>query len=248
MPSGLPSLSSHPSAAVNLDPYYGHTFVGYGKCSGSYTILTSFYDHIEIGGSYVAANQCPESCAQYRTNNKYQGFEFEPGKCRCLFDEGTDLDGVTNVESHKAKGAIRESAFEADPNTRCYVKSNIDNEDAPVVVEKFDYIGLGDCWDSSNRKYSRIAQSLTPVAISDCGDACSLINYPLSRGFYTNLDSDVCDCLFDDDYTGDQLTEVHEGAGQIQSSNFVRGHCYRALPPPTNFPTKQPTPPPVSTS
>ena len=252
MPSGQPSLSTRPSVAVNLEPYYGHVFVGYGLCQGKISVLYSSYDYIEMpSSSYVSASKCPEACAEYRTNNNYQGFEFESQKCRCLFNDGTNLVGIVDVADHKAKGAIRQSTLDVVSNTLCYEKHNIDDNNAPEVVDKFKYIGLGDCWDESNKLYSYIPLTLSGTpSIQDCGDACSLTNHPLSKGFFVNLDtaSDVCNCLFDNDFNvGGDGTVGSGGTGEITSSNYVGGHCYRALPAPTNFPTKMPTPPPVST-
>lgn len=257
MPSGRPSLSIRPSEAIAIAPYYGHVLVGFGNCvgkvGGNHVFETSQYNYLEFEDSlFVAASLCPGTCAAYRTHINYRGFEFETGKCRCLFDGGIDFSTVTHPggspdvtnDENTAAGAVTDSNDSGD-SVRCY-KTSLPV--APETVDGFEYIGFGDCWDSSMATYDYTPLSSESNTAVQCGAACSLSNYPLSRGFFTKQGT-VCNCLFDADFTDSSvdITDNGDGTGQIVSSNYVAGHCYRALPAPTPKPTKTPTPKPVST-
>ncbi len=254
MPSGQPSLSMQPSLAIRIASYYGHELVGEGKCvgkeNGNHVFNTAEYNYLEFENADFEAKLCPGTCAAYRTHSKYRGFEFETGRCRCLFDRridfSTDLVGREGspddtVSDKLASGPVTSS--DGTLNTgHCYTKSV---PEAPVRVDNFEYVGYGECWDSSMATYEYIAIDLNPdYHIVACGENCSPSNYPESRGFVAKQGIS-CNCLFDDGYENTSNTE-RTGTGQIDSSNYVEGHCYRALPAPTNFPTKVPTPNPVS--
>ena len=255
MPSGQPSLSIRPSVAIEIASYYGHVLVGDGKChgrvGGNHVFETSPYNHLEFQSAlFVAASLCPRACAEYRTHNKYRGFEFESGKCRCLFDGGIDFSTVlsdpspdSTLDSNTAAGTVTKSI--GSDLVRCYKKSQ---PEAPEAVDKFEYIGFGDCWDISMATYNYIAIAFSAESNSavQCGNACSLTTFPQSKGFFTKQGT-VCNCLFDADFEDASVQNNGGGTGQVVSSNYVEGHCYRALPVPTNFPTKMPTPKPVST-
>ena len=257
MPSGQPSLSIRPSEAVEIAPYYGYKFVGYGFClgkvGGNHVFQTSQYNYLEFQNAlFVAPSLCPEACAAY-TQTEYRGFEFETGKCRCLFDGGIDFSTVTHhggapdvtYDENTAAGIVTDSD-DSNDLVRCY-KTSLPV--APETVDGFEYIGFGNCWSEALATYDYTAITLpsetNPAA--QCGAACSLSNYPQSRGFFTQ--STVCNCLFDADFTDPSVTITDDGGGtgQISSSNYVEGHCYSVLPAPTPKPTKMPTPKPVST-
>lgn len=255
MPSGQPSLSIRPSEAIEIAPYYGHIFVGYGNCvgkkGGNHPFETDLYDYLEFQNSlYVAASLCPGACAAYRTHTNYRGFEFETGKCRCLFDTGTDFSTVTQgspavtQDENEAAGSVTDSNDSSDL-VRCY-KTSLPV--APETVVGFEYIGFGNCWDSSMATYDYTAKPSESNTAVQCGAACSLSNYPQSRGFFTKQRT-VCNCLFDADFTDASvtITDDGDGTGPIVSSNYGEGHCYHALPAPTPKPTKMPTLKPVST-
>ena len=123
-----------------------------------------------LSALFVAASLCPRACAEYRTHNKYRGFEFESGKCRCLFDGGIDFSTVlsdpspdSTLDSNTAAGTVTKSI--GSDLVRCYKKSQ---PEAPEAVDKFEYIGFGDCWDSSMATYNYIAFS----AASACDVSC----------------------------------------------------------------------------
>jgi len=260
MPSGQPSLSIRPSMAIYIAPYYGHKFVGEGECmgtlGGNVQFQKSTYNYLEFQHSlFVAAVRCPGACAPYRAYKQYRGFEFKSEICRCLFDSGTDLNQVltdngglpqTTVETNKARGIV--IASDGSSDWACY---EVAPPKAPEVVDKFEYVGFGECWDASKATYDYFAVTSPEAATSavKCGEACSLSNYPLSNGFILKKGTD-CHCLFDNGVavTGVIITDNGAGTGQIVLSNYVEGHCYKALPAPTNFPTKKPTPKPVSTN
>jgi len=262
LPSGRPSLSVQPSVAIDIAPYYGHDLVGDGKCvgkvGGNHPFNTAHYNYLEFQNiDFVAAKLCPEACAVYWTHSKYRGFEFEAGKCRCLFDgeidfsidlEGRDSSPNVEVSNKLAQGTV--TSFDATfDSVQCYA---ISVPEAPERVDNFEYVGYGECWDSSMATYEYIEISLSSESnpAVQCGAVCSPSIYPLSRGFVTKQ-GPLCNCLFDDGFDDASVTIISTeptGTGPIVSSNFVEGHCYRALPAPTNFPTKAPTPKPVSKS
>ncbi len=254
MPSGRPSQSIQPSLAISIASYYGHELIGEGKCvgkeGGNHVFNKAEYNYLEFQNEDFVAKLCPGTCAAYRTHSKYRGFEFETGKCRCLFDRSinfsTDLVGrdgspVVQVSDKLASGPVTSSDGTFDTGY-CYAKSV---PEAPERVDNFEYVGYGECWDSSMATYEYIAIDLNSnYDIVECGAACSPPDHPQARGFVAKQGTS-CNCLFDDGYENALGTE-RTGTGQIDSSDYVEGHCYRALPAPTNFPTKVPTPKPVS--
>lgn len=227
-----------------------------GVLGGNVQFQKSTYNYLEFQSSlFVAAVRCPAACAPYRAYNQYRGFEFKSEICRCLFDSGTDLNQVlidsggsphTTVVTNKARGIVIGSDDSSD--LACYEAAL---PEAPETVDKFEYIGFGECWDASKATYDYFAITSSEASTSavKCGEGCSLSNYPLSKGFFTRKGID-CHCLFEDGVpvSGITIADNGAGAGQIVSSNYVEGHCYKALPAPTNFPTKMPTPKPVSTN
>lgn len=256
MPSGRPSLSIQPSVEIGIASYYGHELVGEGKCLGkqfgNHIINTAEYNYLEFLNVDLMAKLCPETCAVYRTHSKYRGFEFEPGKCRCLFDReinfSTDLEGRDGSPTNEVINKLASGPVTSSDRTlgtgQCYAKSV---PESPEGVDNFEYVGYGECWDSSMATYEYIEIDLSQdgYPIVACGAACSPSNYPQSRGFVAKQGLS-CNCLFDDGYENASVTTERAGTGRIDSSNYVEGHCYRALPAPTNFPTKVPTPKPVS--
>ena len=248
--SQVPSTSQVPTSPTSsptsvtakpvLPPFFGYTFIGEGQCSDSYPISERTYSYLEFSSSLP--DECPGHCAIFRESIQLRGFEFDASNasqsyCKCLFDKDPDLTeyGVvsSDIITGGATGSI--SDFVITPNVECYKRAPLD---PPVDVVEYEYVGFGDCLDSSGRKYdyinvTDIVNTATNPYFETCGSECK--DRQSLRGFWVEEDT-FCLCLFDD-----ETDPPINGTGPIANSDYTMGQCYLDIPPPTNTPTTPPT-------
>lgn len=260
-PTGSPSRIPTSSPTYILPAFYGYDLVGEGNCQANHAFLVQTYDYL-LFESYSSLDECPGVCAPYRDVGEFRGLEFgspslssgdeAQASCKCLFDNNADLaaiqtnyGGTPTVTNGDGQGSGPIVDVVSKSFVECYKAVPLE---APQDVVGFEYIGFGNCLDSSDQKYDFISvwESVT-VNASDfavaCESSCSSIQSP--RGFFVE-EGTTCNCLFDDgtEIDGQTMNDPATGdggSGEIITSDHTGGHCYKFVAPPTMGPTASPS-------